>query len=51
MRERSASWTNMQGGAVSDVNDDELDLATLGFADAAATGRPGYHPVASRDVV
>ena len=23
---------------------DELDLATLGFAGAAATGRPGYHP-------
>ncbi len=23
---------------------DELDLATLGFEGAAATGRPGYHP-------
>jgi transposase len=29
---------------VVDVFVDELDLAGLGFADAAATGRPGYHP-------
>jgi transposase len=29
---------------VVDVFVDELDLAALGFADAAATGRPGYHP-------
>jgi len=27
-----------------DVFVDELNLTTLGFADAAATGRPGYHP-------
>ena len=27
-----------------DVFVDELDLATLGFAGAAATGRPGDHP-------
>lgn len=29
---------------IVDVFVDELDLATLGFADAAATSRPGYHP-------
>ena len=29
---------------VVDVFVDELDLATLGFEGAAATGRPGYHP-------
>ncbi|MEO9132343.1 MAG: transposase, partial [Sphingomonas sp.] len=29
---------------VVDVFIDELDLAGLGFADAASTGRPGYHP-------
>ena len=29
---------------VVDVFIDELDLAALGFAGAAATGRPGYHP-------
>ncbi|MGY4399017.1 transposase [Sphingomonas sp. UYAg733] len=29
---------------VVDVFVDELDLAALGFGDAAATGRPGYHP-------
>lgn len=29
---------------VIDVFVDELDLATLGFEGAAATGRPGYHP-------
>lgn len=29
---------------IVDVFVDELDLVTLGFADAAATGRPGYHP-------
>lgn len=29
---------------VIDVFVDELDLAALGFGDAAATGRPGYHP-------
>jgi transposase len=29
---------------VVDMFVDELDLAALGFADAAATGRPGYHP-------
>ncbi len=29
---------------VVDVFVDELDLAALGFVDAAATGRPGYHP-------
>ena len=29
---------------VVDVFIDELDLAGLGFGDAAATGRPGYHP-------
>jgi len=29
---------------IVDVFVDELDLATLGFADAAATGRPGYRP-------
>lgn len=29
---------------IVDVFVDELDLAALGFADAAATGRPGYHP-------
>lgn len=29
---------------VVDVFVDELDLAALGFADAAVTGRPGYHP-------
>jgi transposase len=29
---------------VIDVFIDELDLARLGFAGAAATGRPGYHP-------
>jgi transposase len=29
---------------IVDVFVDELDLAGLGFADAAATGRPGYHP-------
>ena len=29
---------------VVDVFVDELDLAALGFAGAAATGRPGYHP-------
>ena len=29
---------------IVDVFVDELDLATLGFAGAAATGRPGYHP-------
>jgi transposase len=29
---------------IVDVFVDELDLAVLGFADAAATGRPGYHP-------
>jgi transposase len=29
---------------VIDVFVDELDLSTLGFSDAAATGRPGYHP-------
>ena len=27
-----------------DVFVDELDLASLGFEGAAATGRPGYHP-------
>jgi transposase len=30
---------------IVDVFVDELDLATLGFADAAATGRPGYMSV------
>ncbi len=29
---------------IVDVFVDELDLVTLGFAGAAATGRPGYHP-------
>lgn len=29
---------------VVDVFIDELDLAGLGFEDAASTGRPGYHP-------
>ncbi len=29
---------------VIDVFVGELDLATLGFEGAAATGRPGYHP-------
>ena len=29
---------------IVDVFVDELDLTTLGFADAAATGRPGYRP-------
>ncbi len=29
---------------VVDVFIDELDLEALGFASAAATGRPGYHP-------
>lgn len=29
---------------VIDVFVDELDLSALGFGDAAATGRPGYHP-------
>jgi len=29
---------------IIDVFVDELDLAALGFDDAAATGRPGYHP-------
>jgi transposase len=29
---------------VVDVFVDELDLATLGFAGPAATGRPGYSP-------
>ena len=29
---------------VVDVFVDELNMAALGFADAAATGRPGYHP-------
>lgn len=29
---------------VVDVFVDELDLAGLGFAGAAGTGRPGYHP-------
>lgn len=29
---------------IVDVFVDALDLAALGFADAAATGRPGYHP-------
>ncbi|WP_374943719.1 IS1182 family transposase [Sphingomonas sp.] len=29
---------------VVDMFVDELDLATLGFEGAAATGRPGYHP-------
>ena len=29
---------------VVDVFVDELDLGALGFANAAATGRPGYHP-------
>lgn len=29
---------------VIDVFIDELDLSALGFADAASTGRPGYHP-------
>jgi len=29
---------------VVDLFVDELDLAALGFRDAAATGRPGYHP-------
>jgi len=29
---------------VVDVFVDELDLTALGFDDAAATGRPGYHP-------
>lgn len=29
---------------VVDVFVDELDLAALGFAGAAVTGRPGYHP-------
>ena len=29
---------------IIDVFVDELDLEGLGFADAAATGRPGYHP-------
>ena len=29
---------------VVDMFVDELDLAALGFEDAAATGRPGYHP-------
>jgi transposase len=35
-----------EGSAVRivDMFVDELDLAALGFADAAATGRPGYHP-------
>ena len=29
---------------IVDVFVDKLDLTTLGFAGAAATGRPGYHP-------
>ena len=29
---------------IVDVFVDELDLTVLGFADAAATGRQGYHP-------
>lgn len=29
---------------IVDVFVDELDLAVLGFGQAAATGRPGYHP-------
>src|SRR5262245_54931493 len=29
---------------IVDVFIDELDLSALGFADAAATGRPGYSP-------
>jgi transposase len=29
---------------VVDLFVDELDLAALGFGDAAVTGRPGYHP-------
>jgi transposase len=29
---------------VVDLFVDELDLVALGFADAASTGRPGYHP-------
>ena len=29
---------------IVDVFVDELDLAALGFANAAATGRPGYNP-------
>lgn len=29
---------------VVDLFVDELDMAALGFADAASTGRPGYHP-------
>lgn len=32
------------GVRVVDVFIDELDLEELGFAGAAATGRPGYHP-------
>ena len=28
-----------------DVFVEELDLESLGFAGAATTGRPGYHPV------
>ena len=36
----------VEGSAVRvvDVFVDELDLATLGFEGAAATGRPSYHP-------
>lgn len=29
---------------IVDMFVDELDVAALGFADAASTGRPGYHP-------
>jgi transposase len=29
---------------IIDVFVNEVDLRTLGFPDAAATGRPGYHP-------
>jgi transposase len=29
---------------IIDLLVDELDLAALGFAEAASTGRPGYHP-------
>src|SRR3984885_11850318 len=29
---------------VVDLFVDELDMAALGFAGAASTGRPGYHP-------
>ncbi len=29
---------------VIDLFVDEVELAALGFADAAVTGRPGYHP-------